>query len=289
MTRFRYYSAVVLQSFGIYQKNKRMTESSSEMHMLFEGEEFLGSLCWEGVENVEELSMEYWNIRKNRAQHAELWAKLVKAEQALYQSQQERDEKLQEAQGEDDQFLDRRETLYEAIDELLAERSDILLQAEQIKRRMSALKLKLSVLEEEGKTAEQELVRQEWEETRGQFLELRQQTEAIGEKLAAERERLAKVQEEIDARGSVKKGKVGEVYGKVSKATQELSQIRSQLGQLNDSYRQLCRNVGRYLNVQRKEKVCQQACRQHRSLLNQVGLLRQSVTWNKKLITRAGG
>ena len=64
MTSSRYYIARVAQAFGYFRKNQRMADAASEMHLLREAEAQLGSAIWEKVENIEELSVEYWNLRK---------------------------------------------------------------------------------------------------------------------------------------------------------------------------------------------------------------------------------
>ena len=64
MTPSRYYVARLAQAFGFFRKNQRMADAASEMHLLREAEAQLGMAIWEKVEHIEELSVEYWNLRK---------------------------------------------------------------------------------------------------------------------------------------------------------------------------------------------------------------------------------
>ena len=64
MTPSRYIVARVAQAFGYIRRAQRMADAASEMHLLREAEAQLGSMIWANVENIEELSVEYWNLRK---------------------------------------------------------------------------------------------------------------------------------------------------------------------------------------------------------------------------------
>ncbi|MGL5018827.1 MAG: hypothetical protein ACRDBP_11885, partial [Luteolibacter sp.] len=64
MTSSRYYIARFVQAFGLLRRNTRMSDAASEMHLLREAEAQLGAAIWEKVEGIEELSVEYWNLRR---------------------------------------------------------------------------------------------------------------------------------------------------------------------------------------------------------------------------------
>ena len=64
MNSFRYPFAQFLKNFGVTLKDRRMKATASEMHLLQEAEIILGLLCWEHCESIEELSPEYWPLRK---------------------------------------------------------------------------------------------------------------------------------------------------------------------------------------------------------------------------------
>ena len=65
MTPTSYYFALIAKSFGLDRRNKRLLEASSEMGLLREAEYQLGLRLWEKIEPIEELSVEYWNLRKH--------------------------------------------------------------------------------------------------------------------------------------------------------------------------------------------------------------------------------
>ena len=289
MTRSRYYLALILQSFGIGRKMKIMTQNSRELHLMQEGEEFLGSYCWPEIEGIEELSMEYWKLRENTGKQKSLVEQLQKAEEHLWETQQKRDEltaKIREAEREPAEKMDQ---LILQSDELHEQKSRARRDAEQIKRRFQALKLKASVITNEGSVEEKSAVDEERSDLKRQFEEQKKIIEKIDEQITQLKQRSGELRAEMAEASKERRAESNDIYGLISKANQEIGAIRSELGALDDDYRSHCRSVGRFLNINRKDKRCLTACRQQSSLLNQVGLLRKSITWNKNLLARLGG
>ncbi len=64
MTSSRYYVAHFAQAFGYFRRSHRMADAASEMHLLREAEACLGAEVWKNVEDIDALSVEYWNLRK---------------------------------------------------------------------------------------------------------------------------------------------------------------------------------------------------------------------------------
>ena len=64
MTPTSYYIASIARSFGFQRRNKRLSDASTEMGLLREAEFQLGQHLWEKIEPIEDLSVEYWNLRK---------------------------------------------------------------------------------------------------------------------------------------------------------------------------------------------------------------------------------
>lgn len=60
-----------------------MADAASEMHLLREAESQLGAAIWEKVEAIEELSVEYWNLRKFSKELAAVRKKLSSARKDL--------------------------------------------------------------------------------------------------------------------------------------------------------------------------------------------------------------
>ena len=92
MTRIRFGFAVIFQSFGLLRKTKRMTDAAFETHLMQDGEELLGKYCWKNIESIEDLSMEYWNIRRLEREQKEIHGKIEEAEKILQEAHERRAE-----------------------------------------------------------------------------------------------------------------------------------------------------------------------------------------------------
>ena len=83
MTSSHYLFARIAMAFGYVRKAQRMGEAASEMHLLREAEAQLGAAIWEKVENIEALSVEYWNLRKLVKQNDEVRLRLTECQNKL--------------------------------------------------------------------------------------------------------------------------------------------------------------------------------------------------------------
>ncbi len=291
MTRTRYGLAIVLQSFGLFRKMKRMTDAAAELHLMQEGEELLGIACWDKIEGIEELSMEYWNIRKIENKAAELNEKLTVSEETLHQAQQQRATLTDQNKDLGQELFYQREDIFVAMEQLNTSRDEVMEEAMAVKRRFEALKTKLSVLKKEGEKEQNNITKtsSEIDSLRSHFSSLKEQISDTDRQLEEKQKQLQELQNVIDEKNQDNKSDASEVYARISQANREISSTRAKLGLMMEERGQLCRQVGRHLNLHAKNRQCQEACKNHRDLLQQIGLLRRSIQWNKKLIERAGG
>ena len=138
MTRTRYTIATFLQYFGVGRKVKRLTDAAFESHLMQDGEEILGAYCWKNIENIEELSMEYWNLRRLEREQEATMAKVREAEETLSEAQIERSGFLDRTKDTGQGHLKDRESVFSQIEELNLERDHLMTSAMQTKRRHSA-------------------------------------------------------------------------------------------------------------------------------------------------------
>ncbi len=291
MTRSRYSLAVLLQVFGIHRKMKRMTESANELYLMQDGEEILGGLCWKNVEQIDEISMEYWNLRRICGEQKELREQITSDENALKTAQQERALVIEQNKERGSELFTKREKLFHELELLNEKREDILDEAKQVKRRFEALQLKAKVLKDEGRTENPSFKKtsEEISHLKVHFPKLKNQLETIDAKISTKQEEQQKTQELIDKQNEGKSSDASEIYALISKANRNISIHRASLGSLSDEYAKHCRQIGRHLNINSNNSACRNACKKYRGLLEQVRLLRRSIHWNKKLLSRIGG
>lgn len=288
MTRTRYGFAVLLQSFGLIRKTKRLSDIAFEMHLLQDGEELLGAACWANTEQIEELSMEYWTIRRLEREQAAIGEKIAQAEETLNTAQQRRVNLADQSKEAGDELFQTREKLFEDLEKLNNIRDEIMFEAQVTKRKHSALKMKAKVLLEEGNGSEEQI-----QECRQSLATLKIEFEGTKEKLSqldfqidAKDAELAALQQQVDAKLQGSKGKAQESFAQISQANKDITKYLAELGLLQEEHSKHCRDIGRFLSINEKRQDCAQACKDRKGLLEQLRILRKSVQWNRALVDR---
>jgi chromosome segregation ATPase len=291
MTQSRYLFASLLQYFGVRRKSKRMTDAAFEMHLMQDGEEILGAYCWRNIEHIEELSMEYWNLRRLEREQLNLLAQVREAESTLADAQKQRVTQLDRSKGLGDEFLGERNSLLESIKEVNRDRDTLMAKAIQTKKKHSALKMKVKVLQQEGFDEDSEIkkARNELASLREAFSSNKKRLETLNEESTVLEKQLDQIQGKMDLEASDSKGEATEVFSQISKANRDFTKHKAGLGLLHEEQAVLFREVGRFLNVNSKRKDCREACKEHRGIQEQTRLLYQSVELNQKLVEKLGG
>jgi len=288
MTRTRYSFAVILQSFGLLRKTKRMTDAAFETHLMQDGEELLGRYCWRNIENIENLSMEYWNIRRLEREQKELQDKIDEAERVLEEAHERRAEAADRSKDIGQELYEQREKLFSTLDRLNTERDDIKTEAQGVKRKYEAFRMKGRVLAEEGQkdTEQYRECRETLQNLKNTFNGFKVTLTEAENRIDSEQENLNDIQTKIDQKLQGTKDETSESYAQISRANKDITKFQAELGLLQEEDNVLCREIGRYLNMNYKDPDCKKAYAKHSGLLEQLTLLRNSVTWNRKLVER---
>jgi chromosome segregation ATPase len=287
MTTARYIVARIAQAFGVVFRSHHATNAAAELHLLREAEEILGRLAWKDLENLEDLSVEYWNLRKLDKEHTELTGELATASGILQQSHDERASLMEKVTESTRDLVVEREALVEKSERLDSERDMVLAEARAVKRRHDGLKAKLDVLTEEGhKTDEITETNEELAQLRKRFKLLRDRRN----KLAARIEEIDASIEELDARIEKRRKSMREEalgsFQNIGKANRNISTSRAELGNVENEMISLYCEIGRYLCAHGDEPECKEILRPHRTLLGQMKALRVSINCNNKLAGR---
>jgi len=288
MTRSRYVLAALLQSFGVIRKNKRLADAASEMHLMQDGEELLGSFCWRNLEEIEDLSMEYWNLRRLDREAKAVIEKLKEAEETLANAQTNRADLIDRSKGIGQELFEDRDLLFEKIESLNVRRDEIMAGATATKRKHAALKMKAEVLKEEGAENKEKLTqcRENLLELKKEFNEGKTQLREVEAKIDELEEKLTYLQESINSKLEGTKGEATESFAKISKANRDITKYQADLRLIQDEQSKIFREVGRFLNLNADRIDCKKACQGHRGLQLQTRLLYRSVQWNRKLVER---
>lgn len=290
MTRTRYTFAAFSQHFGWGRKTKRLTDAAFEMHLMQDGEEILGAYCWKNIEPIEELSMEYWNLRRLERESQAIRDKVREAEETLAEAQSQRTGVLDCSKDVGQDLLKERECIFEQIEDRNHTRDTLMASAIQTKRKHSALKMKASVLKEEGGNSEEiAKCREDLAKLRETFLSEKERLSAIEEDISKLAKKLETIQVQIDATLKGTKGEAVEAFSKISQANRDITKHKADLGLILSEQSLLYREVGRFLNINSSRRDCREACREHRGVQEQTRLLHQSIQLNRKLVDRMGG
>ncbi len=288
MTHGRYIIASLLQHFGVRRKSKRMTDAAFESHLMRDGEEILGAYCWENTEHIEELSMQYWSLRKLKRAEVSLLAKIKKSDSILISAQKQRASEVDRANHLDEIFLDERTTLFESVEELSKDRDVIIAEAAQTKKRHAALKMKVKVLQEEDfsqESSEIQKSRHELAALRETFSNDKIRLEIIDSQLEQLKDQLDQIKGKIDLETRSING-TSDVFSRISKANRDITKHRADLGIIQEEQATLFHDVGRFLNINSTRIDCREACRGHKLIQEQTRLLQESIELNQKLVDR---
>ncbi|MFT6178662.1 MAG: chromosome segregation ATPase [Akkermansiaceae bacterium] len=288
MTRTRFSIAALLQSFGVIRKTKRLTDSAFEMHLMQDGEELLGSFCWRNLEEIEDLSMEYWNLRRMDREEQALMQKLRESEDSLTAAQANRADFVDRSRDIGQNLFQKREDLFQKVENLNIERDELMGEATATKRKHAALKMKAEVLREEGDANKEKLEKcgEVLKDLKEEFTARKSVLTKINARISAQQEKLAGLQVKIDEKLESSKGDATESFAQISEANRDITNYRSELGLLNEEQGAVFREVGRFLNLNATREDCRKSCEDHRGLLEQTRLLYRSIQWNRRLIER---
>jgi len=287
MTSTRFFLARIALAFGVSRRNQRMSDAAFETHLLREAEQILGSEVWERIEDVEELSAEYWNLRKLRHEREELEPALAKAEETLKKAHDERARLLNLATEAQQELEEQRAELMKELEEISKKRDEVVEEAKRIRKIYEGLKTKLAVLaEEKGADAVSEIekTKRRIGELREEFENLKRQRTEIGAQLEEGDRKLGEIEKKLGERRKVRREEAGYIFQIIGDANRDISNFRAQLGVIDTREQQLYGEIGRYVskNAQTNPKLAE-IYKKSRGLIDIMAQLRKSIIMNRRL------
>lgn len=293
MTTSRYLVARVAMAFGYVRRAQRMADAASEMHLLREAEAQLGAAIWQKVENIEALSVEYWNLRKLVKERGEVDLRLTECQEKLTKAHDERSEILNNVPEINQQLLHKRVALLTELEALAHQRDQVVSDAREVRRSYVGLKMKLEVLTSEA--GEVPLVEEEIGKVKARLTELREKFNQLKE----ERIRIGVLIEEgdlkvdeVDAQLKEEKKQrrehASEAFHAIGEGNKEISILRAESGLIDTQMRQLFAEIGRYVSRNtRRDAACAAAAAAHLGMVEVMRALRLSISLNHRLAGNA--
>lgn len=184
---------LVAARFGVVAPRHYLRVATEEAILLKEAQTLVGKMCWREIEDIDDLTAEYWRLRQLDAEEKEIRARVegVQAEHdrlrgLIADPLNPVAEKLTDVGERLDKERD-------ALTEQLHHLQERISEAEGLRKRFNGLKLKLSVLKGEGAAAAQ------LEEVRGQMQGVKADYSQIATKVDALRQEIDLHEEQIRA------------------------------------------------------------------------------------------
>ncbi|MGJ8724168.1 MAG: hypothetical protein ACSHYB_06400 [Roseibacillus sp.] len=287
MTRSAYIVARVFSTFGLAPLEKFRTAAAFEAHLLRDAETIMGELAWDSLEEMEEVSSEYWQLRKITKARDELEVKISALNEELEEAQEARVRALEEVAEVTKDKVDARDKAAEKIDRLHQERDDIQRDGRTIKRVHSGLKTKLEVLLEEFDNEESPDIsktREELKLKRLQFEKIKERHRTIDKRIAELQEELSELNQVIEKENDTIREKAEKQFSTIGKTNKELTDLGNKVGVIDVERSALFAEVGRHVLQNSKDPTIRKAAQKQRGLLSLIDEIRASSNRHRRLI-----
>lgn len=289
MTSTRYFIARFAQAFGYYRRNQRMGDAATEMHLLREAEAQLGYAIWEKVEGIEELSVEYWNLRKFIKEREIVQEKLAECQARLDIAHAERSNVLSTTPEFHQELFDQRIALLIDLEKLAQQRDEIIAHAREVRRNYDGLKMKLEVLTKESTESvsnkEQiEKVTSRLAELKAKFSKLKNERIRIGQQVEEGDAKVDIVDAQLNEKKQDRRISASEAFQVIGDGNREISLLRAESGLLDTQMRQLFAEIGRYVSRNANQNPgCAAAAASQQGLVDVMRAIRRSIALNHRL------
>lgn len=285
MTPTSFYIASIARSFGYQRRNKRLADASSEMGLLREAEFQLGQYLWEKIEPIEDLSVEYWNLRKLSADQKNIRAKLIELDALVESLIEQRSAILNEFSQEQTDLETKRSNYLLYLEELAYERDNLIRHAKEVRRAHEGMITKIEVLQKEGHPAEDiAKVEAAIEDLKNEFRSLKIRRQEMVKEFD-EGDNLIDVIDSMLAKfKQEKRDRARVIFQQMGALNRDLSLTWVEIGDIEKKIHQLQSDVGRYLSRNNKRNpLCAQVAMEQRTMVEVMRLLRISIVMNNKL------
>ena len=286
MTSSRYLIARVAQTFGYFRRTLRMADAASETQLLLQAEAQLGSAIWQKVEDIEELSVEYWNLRKFLKEEKIIRKKVAESQVELDKAHEERASVLNNTPEVHQELMDQRILLLTEIETLALRRDEIVAEAREVRRAYDGFKMKLEVITNESQGSESgkvkiEEVKRRLADLKTKFSDLKKQRLLIGAEIEAGDDKVDLVDEQLNEKKKDRRLHASEAF-------KEISILRAESGLLDTQMRQLYAEIGRFVSRNAHlNPACAEAAHSHQGLVDVMRALRRSIALNHRLARTA--
>ena len=287
MTQARYLVAKLFSSFGFTLTEKHRTATAYEAHLLRDAYQIIGGLTWKNVEDIEEVSSEYWSLRKLSKEHQKLSSRVETITETLETVQEERSQAIVSVTDNNRGPASQRDNIAKNIEQLSKEREEIQQKGRAIKRSHAGLKTKLEVLLEEqsdDNKAEIETTTNQVQELRDNFKKIKERREQLDKQITKQQAELNTLNSQISDESSTIREQAESQFSTIGKTNKELTGLRSSLSHLETNISALQSHIGKHLLQNPQDAQVKDATKQYKGLLNLIKEVKKSSIRHRKLI-----
>lgn len=289
MTTTRYYLHRLAKALGLQRRNQRMGEAAAETHLLREAEVYLGSVIWEKTESIEQLTTDYWNLRKLAQEHEAIAEKIADCQERLQKAHEERAALLNVSSEPEVALSEEKAALVTKQNQLAIRRDEIIIAAKEIRRHYDGIKTKSEVLAKQGTDPKSQPVDMDGlqaslTQLKGRFTDLKKERDEIGAEIDAGDLRIDELNDKLK---EIKKGHyelASKAFQAIGDLNKDISGFRAEIGVIDTRMAQLHGVIGRHVSRSVPgESSCVQASKGQQGLIDVMRALRKSITLNHKL------
>ncbi|MBU6326676.1 MAG: hypothetical protein KGQ89_03525 [Verrucomicrobia bacterium] len=285
MTPTSYYIASIARSFGYQRRNKRLSDASTEMGLLREAEFQLGQYLWEKIEPIEDLSVEYWNLRKLTVEQKQVRAKLAELNATVESLMVQRSAIVNDVSQEQSEYENKRSNFLLYLEELAYERDNVIHRAKELRRAHEGMLTKIEVIQSDGHPPEEiAKVESAIENLKSEFRTLKTRRQEIIKEIEEGDRLIDVIDSKLAEYKQEKRDRASVVFQQMGELNRDLSLTRSQIGTIELQIHQLQSEVGRYLSrYAKRNPICAKIAMEQRTMVEVMRLLRISIAMNNKL------
>jgi chromosome segregation ATPase len=291
MTSIGFFFHRIAWQIGLRRERARWAAVNRETAILSEAEDLLGRLAWRDVQEIDELSGEYWQIRDISDQQEKL-RDATKAADSRNEQLKDQFDSIQD--GFDDKIDELKATKNAFMDEALTcmrEIESMKVGKDATKRKFTVLKDKIKVLKKQP-----EDLSAEEEKTRGMIEIVRQSFDRDVAAIAERGERITRLEGEVEKTEKLiatekenARQATADLQAEISKLSKRIAEYSAKIGGLENAKVEFHQTIGHYLSnhMDGSDAVVHSVLRKFGSLSSKIRHLRQSIAYNQRLARRS--
>lgn len=291
MNAFGFFFRQLSSKFGFRSERQYWGAINRETQILSEAEGLLGRLAWPDVENIDDLSGEYWQIRDLDRQQQLLREETKTADEKnnalkeeLYRLEDECEEQLQALRDRKSKRMEEALVLMRHIDQIKTWKEDT-------KKKFQNLKVKIDLMKRHGETdskisseveKNQAAMNKLKEEFSGDITEINNKTAEIE---AIEKE-VAELDRSITELKTGLKAQTASLNIEVGRYSKQIAELSAKIGALENTKSDFYFQVGHYLSsrIDSNDPEIRATLRRHRPLISRILYYRKSIAYNRHLV-----